>query len=429
MTNVVSGGRAPQVIQAAHIGTVNINPARDHDIDLVISHESKEIPVAPGEDERFYLHVTNQSSRPRWLVFRVDGAPGITVLSEDSIDPVEVVPGTPRRLTLVVRCGDVEPMAGPYQLRVLAAEAETEPGQRTWWRSDPRTIMVRSRPVLRVRLEQPGKRVSDAGDYPSCVRVWNKGNTGLAGEVRVTPEEGGPTLTFPDGASFTLEHLQDHVDIPVIVTIPTQEWNDRSWEIPADVVMKRDDVDRTDVSLDIAQFGFRSDLGEWVGSKREWAHGVLVVWAAVLFVLGLVAGRLLTPTPSIDEPVKAAVPQTIPLSVENATPPSEPAYEPVPCDAGTSVVLLKSMKADEASRYAKSFVELESARLAAILQPQYKIYASKREQLCPRMLGTDTPAEYTVFVWLGPVPSTDAPKVCETIGKPKRHDCYPIPAV
>lgn len=129
----------------------------------------------------------------------------------------------------------------------------------------------------------------------------------------------------------------------------------------------------------------------------------------------------------------APPPTTRPAPAPSASVTEVP-YTAMPCQPDTSVAMLMPLTADEARAHGAWLLEVETERLGnwAEITPvlnNYAVHASMRAQLCPTVVGHYGP-KYTTFIWVGPVPTTEAATLCEDLNRPADkddNDCLLLP--
>ncbi|WP_156094358.1 hypothetical protein [Lentzea aerocolonigenes] len=150
----------------------------------------------------------------------------------------------------------------------------------------------------------------------------------------------------------------------------------------------------------------------------------LVAWAAVPLVVGigigvLIGGNLRPPSPVDDSPAT----------------PSEPVrldYTDMPCDPGSSVLVLHSLEGAMRVEDVKTLVDYETMWVKhrenanPALRGQTALL-SRRDDVCDAIVPEDS--RFTQFVWIGPIQSDIAPSLCTALLKVTWENCIPAQVV
>ena len=416
----------------------------NHDVTVVIAHESDQIAVQVGIAKRVSVEVTNHTRHTKRLSLRVNGLPrGIATLDERDM---ELPPENTQRRTLTVLCTAIAPEAGPRSLVVVAVDS----GSGLQWPSLPKTVAIPPRPDVRVVLAGQDD-VADAGTYPARVEVWNAGNTRIEGTITARKQADAltPQAAFPGGHGDTVGFAcapGESDQPPVALTFPSQGWRRRHWEVWFQLTVEREDVADTDHQFWIEQQGRLSEL--WLAAHRWNAtrassvrRGALLSGLAVVLVV-LTVFALIATLPT-DKEANADNPATSAPNTDRAAP---DLYQPLPCAPGHWMAFLGTTVGKQADAEAQLTFDHETARLNYLLTNRdklklkfqviapgttYKVRASKMADVCPNTKGyVDHPSPDRRFVWLEPfVGSEDeAKQLCIDIGKPYDYDCLPRPA-
>ncbi|MGW6933654.1 hypothetical protein ACWGE0_26610 [Lentzea sp. NPDC054927] len=259
LVNTVEGDVGGNVVQYGVVhGDVVFHAAQNDDVRMVLRHEQRPIELGPGGDALVHVTVSSRSEQPKRLVFDLEGALGLTwrLVSDDydaDTGPVEVRGGRPVSLWLAVSCSATAPMAGPASLTLVASHK----GEGIWWSSNVQEILIGARPAVVGALVVTSERVSSARAYDAVVRLQNKGNTELRGELKVSP---GAVLVSVPEPNFVLSPGGRSCDVPVTLTVPDQPWSDRVLSVPVGVEFTRPDLERPVDPFVLHQYGLRSDL-------------------------------------------------------------------------------------------------------------------------------------------------------------------------
>ncbi|GGN02642.1 hypothetical protein GCM10011609_46960 [Lentzea pudingi] len=158
------------------------------------------------------------------------------------------------------------------------------------------------------------------------------------------------------------------------------------------------------------------------GRKRR----TLVLWAAVPLVVGIGIGVLIGGSlQSRSHQNTGASPTTSPV-------PDQLEYTDMPCDPGSSVLVLHSLEGAMPEADVRVLVDYETMwvehRESAnpALRGQ-SAFLSRRDDVCPVIVPEDT--RFTQFIWIGPFPSETAPALCEALLKVTGKNCIPAPVV
>ncbi|MGW6933653.1 hypothetical protein ACWGE0_26605 [Lentzea sp. NPDC054927] len=104
------------------------------------------------------------------------------------------------------------------------------------------------------------------------------------------------------------------------------------------------------------------------------------------------------------------------------------------CVAGTSVVFLSSLTAEDARAHGPWLLNFETSRLASLATrtaglPVHPVHMGLRDQVCKTAMDShSTNKAFEVFLWIGPLPTADAGALCGLLGKPASWDCHVVPA-
>ncbi|MGW6934407.1 hypothetical protein ACWGE0_30415 [Lentzea sp. NPDC054927] len=152
----------------------------------------------------------------------------------------------------------------------------------------------------------------------------------------------------------------------------------------------------------------------------------LVLWAAIPLVVGIVIGVLIG---GKFRPSSSVSTGTFPTS------PNEPAqleYTDMPCDPGSSVLVLHSLEGSMQTSDVKVLLDYETMwvkhRESAnpALSGQTALL-TRRDDVCDAIVPEDS--RFTQFVWIGPFPSDVAPSLCEALLKVTWKNCIPAQVV
>lgn len=422
-----------KVIQVGEVlGDLNLTSvtyARNDDIGVDLRHEDREVHLRASAVERFHVTVTNRSDRARQLGFRVEGATGLQwEIVADSAGAVALPANGEIELRLVVHCTSTAPMAGAAEVKVLVGDA----AEGIWWPSNPKPVFVEPAPRLGVSMNGPDVRMSGPGTYELTVWLVNEGNTALPVDVVTFADFDG--LEHPEwldstsvrvvgGPSFTLGYGDAPAGVLVKIALPGQAPLDKTWNIPLRALVKREDAPPVEQSFTVLQHGLLSDLAEWGRTEVTHKRRRLATWGAILLAVGIWFGWFIGGPASAPEkpPVQAGA------ATSTTVPPAEVRYSPMPCDPGTSVLVLHSFNEPIAAADMQAYLDFETvwirhhvADLPALTDQQPRL--TTRDAVCPPALnGID--AAYTRFIWIGPFPSADTQSLCVALRKlPK--DCF-----
>ncbi|MFD4674056.1 hypothetical protein ACFWNN_30355 [Lentzea sp. NPDC058450] len=128
-----------------------------------------------------------------------------------------------------------------------------------------------------------------------------------------------------------------------------------------------------------------------------------------------------------------------PESSENtgATPsspvvPDQLEYTDMPCDPGSSVLVLHSLEGAMRESDVRVLLDYETlwVRYRENANPELRgqtAQLSRRDDVCPVIVPEDT--RFTQFIWIGPFPSDTAPALCEALLKVTGRNCIPAQVV
>ncbi|WP_285645975.1 hypothetical protein [Lentzea sp. NBRC 102530] len=117
------------------------------------------------------------------------------------------------------------------------------------------------------------------------------------------------------------------------------------------------------------------------------------------------------------------------------TPPAVPdqlEYTDMPCDPGSSVLVLHSLEGAMRESdvrvlldYETMWVQHRESANPALSGQTAQL--SRRDDVCPVIVPEDP--RFTQFIWLGPFPSDTAPALCEALLKVTGKNCIPAQVV
>ncbi|MET9632946.1 hypothetical protein ABZX92_36365 [Lentzea sp. NPDC006480] len=448
--NRFSGTATGSVLQTGVVeGDVHvISYARNDEIGVILKHEEDEVRLKVHTETWFYVTVVDRSHRTRLLQFGVESAAaGLKweIIHEGAAVTDATLPaGGQVQVRLVVHCGSTAPMAGTDDLRVLVADKELAPDARVWWLSNTKRIIVEAVPALSVALAQPQGTVSSRGTYNTVLELANTGNTDLHGELEVSADFDrtkrsswlpSRNFRFADESSFDLGLGDPPSSRRVRITLPKPGWLDRTWRIALSVTLSRDDVEPDPRCLTIEQSGLLSRLTSWGEITENRKRRTLAGWAVVPLALGVAFGVMITGRSSEAEapPVQAGAATSSAPASEVATPVE---YSAMPCEAGTSVLVLHSLEESNTAAHVRTLLDYETTMIEqrrpgveALKDKTAKV--TRRDATCPAVLGGEGPGKntderFTRFVWVGPFPSDDAAGMCEKLDKIAWKNCLPV---
>lgn len=157
------------------------------------------------------------------------------------------------------------------------------------------------------------------------------------------------------------------------------------------------------------------------GSKRR----TLVAWAAIPLAVGIGIGML----------IGGNLRPSSPDHFGATTPPSEPVrldYTDMPCDPGSSVLVLHSLEGAMQASDVKVLLDYETmwVRHRESANPALRgqtAQLTRRDDVCDAIVPGDS--RFTQFVWIGPFPSDVAPALCEALLKVTWENCIPAQVV
>ncbi|MGI5501218.1 hypothetical protein [Lentzea sp. CA-135723] len=158
------------------------------------------------------------------------------------------------------------------------------------------------------------------------------------------------------------------------------------------------------------------------GRKRR----TLVLLAAVPLVVGIGIGVLIGGNLRPESTENTGATPTSPAV------PDQLEYTDMPCDPGSSVLVLHSLEGAMRESDVRVLLDYET------LWVQYREGAnpalrgqtaqlSRRDDVCPVIVPEDT--RFTQFIWIGPFPSDTAPALCEALLKVTGRNCIPAQVV
>ncbi|SDG09039.1 hypothetical protein SAMN05216553_105284 [Lentzea fradiae] len=145
-----------------------------------------------------------------------------------------------------------------------------------------------------------------------------------------------------------------------------------------------------------------------------------VALAAVPLVIGIGIGLLIgggfdSPTPRGTD--TAATPRNEPVQLE---------YSDMPCDPGSSVLVLHSLEGAMSAEEVKVLLDYEAlwVRYRSAANPALRdqsAFLSRRDDVCTAIVPDDT--RFAQFIWVGPFPSVVAPGLCDALLKVPGRNC------
>ncbi|WP_329793285.1 hypothetical protein V1227_15615 [Lentzea sp. DG1S-22] len=157
------------------------------------------------------------------------------------------------------------------------------------------------------------------------------------------------------------------------------------------------------------------------GSKRR----ALVAWAALPLVVGIGIGVLIGGDLTPPAPVNPT-----PTAPVNEPPQLE--YTDMPCDPGSSVLVLHSLEGAMPAADVKVLLDYETLWVRyrenanPVLRGQTALL-TRRDDVCDAIVPNDP--KFTQFVWIGPFQSDVAPSLCEALLKVTGKNCIPAQVV
>ncbi len=148
--------------------------------------------------------------------------------------------------------------------------------------------------------------------------------------------------------------------------------------------------------------------------------------AAIPLVVGIGIGMLigghLGPASTVDGE-SSPTPRSEPVQLE---------YSDMPCDPGSSVLVLHSLEGAMRAEEVKVLVDYETMWVQhregtnPALRDQ-TAFLTRRDDVCTAIVPEDT--RFTQFVWIGPFPSDVAAGLCEDLLKVTGKNCIPAQVV
>jgi hypothetical protein len=149
-----------------------------------------------------------------------------------------------------------------------------------------------------------------------------------------------------------------------------------------------------------------------------------VAWAVIPLVVGigigvLIGGNLRPPAAVRTTP--PAVPSESPLE-----------YTDMPCDPGSSVLVLHSLEGAMQAKDVKVLLDYETMWVKYRESANPALHGqtaqlTRRDDVCDAIVPEDS--RFTRFVWIGPFPSDVAPSLCEALLKVTWKNCIPAQVV
>lgn len=157
------------------------------------------------------------------------------------------------------------------------------------------------------------------------------------------------------------------------------------------------------------------------GRKRR-----TLVLAVVPLVVGIGIGMLIGGNLQSKSPQNSGVPTPSPAV------PDQLEYTDMPCDPGSSVLVLHSLEGAMAQSEVRVLLDYETmwVRHRESANPALRgqtALLSRRDDVCPVIVPEDS--RFTQFIWLGPFPSDTAPALCEALFKVTGKNCIPAQVV
>ncbi|WP_144065592.1 hypothetical protein [Lentzea albidocapillata] len=158
------------------------------------------------------------------------------------------------------------------------------------------------------------------------------------------------------------------------------------------------------------------------GRKRR----TLVVWVAVPLAVGIGIGMLIGGNLQSQSRQNAGDATTSPAV------PDQLEYTDMPCDPGSSVLVLHSLEGAMPDSEVRVLLDYETmwVRHRESANPALRgqtALLSRRDDVCPVIVPEDS--RFTQFIWLGPFPSDTAPALCEALFKVTGKNCIPAQVV
>lgn len=157
------------------------------------------------------------------------------------------------------------------------------------------------------------------------------------------------------------------------------------------------------------------------GHNRRTVVALAAIPLAVGIGIGLLIGGNLEPSPISTG--ASPTPRNEPVQLE---------YSDMPCDPGSSVLVLHSLEGAMRAEEVKVLLDYES------LWVQYRenadpalrdqtAFLSRRDDVCSAIVPDDT--RFSQFIWIGPFPSDVAPRLCGALLKVTGKNCIPAQVV
>ncbi|MFD4638827.1 hypothetical protein ACFWN2_16045 [Lentzea sp. NPDC058436] len=151
-----------------------------------------------------------------------------------------------------------------------------------------------------------------------------------------------------------------------------------------------------------------------------------MAWAAIPLVIGIGIGVLIGGNLQPDAPENTGATPT--TSAE----PVQLDYTDMPCDPGSSVLVLHSLEGAMRAEDVRTLLDYETmwVRHRENANPALRgqsAFLSRRDDVCSAIVPNDT--RFTQFVWLGPFQTDIAPSLCEALLKVTGKNCIPAQVV
>ena len=158
------------------------------------------------------------------------------------------------------------------------------------------------------------------------------------------------------------------------------------------------------------------------GGKRR----TLVALAAVPLVVGIGIGVL------IGGNLQSKSPENTGATPRTSAEPVQLDYTDMPCDPGSSVLVLHSLEGAMRAEDVRTLLDYETmwVQHRENANPALRgqtAFLTRRDDVCSAIVPNDT--RFTQFVWLGPFQSDIAPSLCEALLKVTGKNCIPAQVV
>jgi hypothetical protein len=152
----------------------------------------------------------------------------------------------------------------------------------------------------------------------------------------------------------------------------------------------------------------------------------VLAWAVIPLVIGIGIGVL------VGGDLQSQSHQNTGVAPISPAVPDQLEYTDMPCDPGSSVLVLHSLEGAMPQSEVRVLLDYETmwVKHRESANPALRgqtAFLTRRDDVCPVIVPEDT--RFTQFVWLGPFPSDTAPALCEALFKVVGKNCIPAQVV